>query len=134
MYKLTAIAPKGRTLAQQAQASIKALDAVAAETRSAFGSVVSGWQHAVRFEISGSGPEERVIATDDDVFGYQNDGTKPHEIRPRRKSILRFQAGGATVWARRVRHPGTKAQLWTVTIGARMQRRLQQRIQQELSR
>lgn len=132
MIKLTVIAPKGRTLEERARAAIRALDATADETRGQLGMVVSAWEHHVRFEVSGSGPDERIIATDDAVFAYQNDGTKPHTIMPRRKTILRFSSGGATVWARRVRHPGTKAQQWTITIAARMQRRLAARIQQEL--
>lgn len=132
MIKLTVIAPKGRTLEERARAAIRALDATADETPGQPGMVVSAWEHHVRFEVSGSGPDERIIATDDAVFAYQNDGTKPHTIMPRRKTILRFSSGGATVWARRVRHPGTKAQQWTITIAARMQRRLAARIQQEL--
>lgn len=134
MIKLTAIAPKGRSLAARAAGVERALNATAQETRSALGSVVASWQHAVRFEISGSGPGERVISTDDEIFAYQNDGTEPHTILPRQKRLLRFQAGGGTVFARRVRHPGTKAQQWTISIAARMQRRLAERIQQELSR
>ena len=38
-------------------------------------------------------------------------GTRPHEIRPRVKRVLRWKDKGGTVrYARRVRHPGTKAQ------------------------
>lgn len=37
-------------------------------------------------------------------------GTKPHEIRPKKKKILRWQgAGGGDVFAGVVNHPGTKA-------------------------
>lgn len=36
-------------------------------------------------------------------------GTRPHVIRPRSASILRFQVGGQTVFARVVHHPGTRA-------------------------
>lgn len=132
MVRLTAIAPKGLSLAKRAEGVTRALNATAQETRSALGSVVADWSHAVRFDISGSGPIERTITTDDAIFGYQNDGTKPHTILPRQRRVLRFQAGGGTVFARRVRHPGTKAQGWTITIAARMQRRLADRIQQEL--
>jgi hypothetical protein len=35
-------------------------------------------------------------------------GTRPHEIRARRARALRFRAGGRTVFARRVMHPGTR--------------------------
>lgn len=132
MVRLTVITPARGSLTQQAAGVTRALDATAQETRSALGSVVANWQHAVRFEISGSGPAERVISTDDAIFAYQNDGTEPHTILPRQRRVLRFQAGGQTVFARRVRHPGTKAQQWTISIAARMQRRLAERIQQEL--
>lgn len=40
---------------------------------------------------------------------YLDAGTKPHEIRPVRAKMLRFIASdGNLVFARRVRHPGTK--------------------------
>lgn len=38
-----------------------------------------------------------------------HDGTGPHVIEPRRASVLRFEAGGETVFATRVNHPGTAA-------------------------
>lgn len=40
---------------------------------------------------------------------YVHEGTRPHVIRPRRAQALRFQIGGRTVFAKLVRHPGTKA-------------------------
>lgn len=56
-------------------------------------------------------------------------GTRPHVIRPRRKKVLawpagnarlsgRARSGGAMVFARKVNHPGTKAQPFLVP-GAR---------------
>ncbi|WP_329368700.1 hypothetical protein OG896_24480 [Streptomyces sp. NBC_00669] len=36
-------------------------------------------------------------------------GTRPHIIRPRRARALRFTAGGRTVYATVVHHPGTQA-------------------------
>lgn len=46
-------------------------------------------------------------------------GADAHDIRPRRKrgrnrrpAALKFTAAGETVYARRVRHPGQKAQPW----------------------
>ena len=35
-------------------------------------------------------------------------GTRPHIIRPVRASVLRFEVGGKIVFARMVRHPGTR--------------------------
>jgi phage gpG-like protein len=34
--------------------------------------------------------------------------TRPHTILPRRATVLRFQRGGKTIFARRVNHPGSK--------------------------
>ncbi|WP_327594709.1 hypothetical protein [Streptomyces chartreusis] len=36
------------------------------------------------------------------------DGTRPHLIRPRRARALRFEVGGDVVFAKLVRHPGTR--------------------------
>jgi hypothetical protein len=38
-------------------------------------------------------------------------GSRPHLIFPRHAQALRFEVGGRVVFARYVRHPGTKAQL-----------------------
>ncbi|WP_280420641.1 HK97 gp10 family phage protein [Nocardia carnea] len=39
---------------------------------------------------------------------WVHDGTRPHVILPRRAKALKFQAGGRTVFAARVNHPGTR--------------------------
>lgn len=41
---------------------------------------------------------------------YVESGTDPHEIRPRYRSALRWPALGGFRFARRVHHPGTRAQ------------------------
>lgn len=42
---------------------------------------------------------------------YVEFGTAPHEIKPKEKSgVLVFKMGGQTVFAKSVKHPGTKAQ------------------------
>ena len=41
---------------------------------------------------------------------YVEYGTRAHVIEPRNKSVLRWKDGGKVRFARRVRHPGTKAQ------------------------
>lgn len=35
-------------------------------------------------------------------------GSRPHEIRPRRATFLRFDGPGGPIYARAVKHPGTK--------------------------
>ncbi|UJE15677.1 hypothetical protein SEA_LIGMA_22 [Gordonia phage Ligma] len=38
-----------------------------------------------------------------------HEGTRPHIIRPRNASVLKFDVGGRTIFAREVHHPGTRA-------------------------
>ena len=39
---------------------------------------------------------------------FVHQGTKPHVIRPRNASALKFQMDGRTVFAKSVNHPGTR--------------------------
>lgn len=55
-----------------------------------------------------AGTEVQITSTHPATLFVIN-GTRPHEIRPVRAKVLRFNVGGATVYARVVRHPGTKA-------------------------
>jgi hypothetical protein len=42
---------------------------------------------------------------------YVDQGTRPHEIKPKRPGgVLVFKMNGQTVFAKKVHHPGTKAQ------------------------
>ena len=42
-----------------------------------------------------------------DYASFVHDGARPHVIRPRSASVLRFRIGGRVVYARVVNHPGT---------------------------
>ena len=61
--------------------------------------------------LTGSGAEAHV-GTSDEVAGYLERGTKPHQIRAKAGKAMRFEAGGRPVFARSVMHPGTKAHEW----------------------
>jgi hypothetical protein len=39
---------------------------------------------------------------------YHHEGTRPHIIRPRKGKYLKFTVAGRVVFARSVRHPGTR--------------------------
>lgn len=63
-------------------------------------------------EVGPRGPHRDVIAGRRGITNYLGDhmyGTPRHVIRPRRKRALRFTSGGAVIFARRVNHPGTRA-------------------------
>lgn len=49
------------------------------------------------------------VGSDLEYAAFVNDGTRPHQIRPRNASVLRFTVGGRVVYAKVVNHPGTKA-------------------------
>ncbi|MCF3960609.1 hypothetical protein [Streptomyces fuscigenes] len=52
---------------------------------------------------------QSVITCNHPAVRFVLDGTRPHIIRPRRASALRFEVGGEVVFSRLVRHPGTRA-------------------------
>jgi hypothetical protein len=92
------------------------------------------WQHQVAFDhghsVTASGGRA-FVETDDEIYGYVNDGTKPHRIPKTGVANLRFQWGGKgsyrpktapgrlaskpggpsgpVVGAKSVQHPGTTA-------------------------
>lgn len=51
---------------------------------------------------------------------FVHDGTRAHVIRPRHAKALRFMVGGRVVFAKMVRHPGTKARPFLRNAGMRV--------------
>lgn len=56
---------------------------------------------------------------------FVHEGTRPHVIRPRNASALRFKAGGETIFASSVNHPRTRARPFLTNAVARVLRDLQ---------
>lgn len=104
-----------------------------------FERTTQGWRTKVKFTVQ----KARVTAngiegsagTDNAVYGYVNNGTKAHIIRPKRAKALRFQTGyrpktrfrtlvsisgagayGPFAYAQVVHHPGTKPREFDYTI------------------
>lgn len=51
-----------------------------------------------------------TIGSDVSYAPMVHDGTRPHQIRPKRPDgVLRFRVGGRIVYAKVVNHPGTRA-------------------------
>ena len=69
---------------------------------------------SMRIAERGSAVVGQVEYTADYAAAVHN-GTRPRVIVPRRGRYLRFQVGGRTVYARRVRHPGTPARPYLAT-------------------
>ena len=49
------------------------------------------------------------VGSNDPIALIHHEGTRPHIIMPNRSRALRFRQGGTMVFARQVRHPGTRA-------------------------
>ncbi|MGA5202815.1 hypothetical protein [Streptomyces variegatus] len=56
----------------------------------------------------GPGGLQGIVRCDHPAVRFVLDGTRPHIIVPRRAKALRFQGRGGIVFAKRVRHPGTR--------------------------
>lgn len=73
-------------------------------------------RNSTRFQVLGQSEDQRLeirqgARTEQGVFyrPFVTGGTAPHEIVPVTKKALRFMVNGTPVFAKRVRHPGTKA-------------------------
>lgn len=116
------------------------LDIELKKTKADFETATKTWQHKPVFEVE-RGLERAAVFTRDEIFGYVDLGTKPHEIRPRFAKALRFNslfqpktqpnrlksgAGASSppvVFAQVVHHPGNEPRNISILIGKRSQRR-----------
>lgn len=113
------------------------------------------WDHKVKFEMTEQetgGDYIVTVGTDDPIYGYVDDGTRAHVIRPKRSRFLRYlsayrpktrvgiigsQAGGASGdprFATEVNHPGFPGRKFTQTIRNRRQKTLEQDISHEIAK
>lgn len=99
------------------------------------------WKHKPEFTIEKE-DGRRTVATDDEVFGYVDEGTEPHIIVARNKPMLTFGVGGSPkttprvigskagtkgstiVRKQSVHHPGTAAREFTETVKEKWDQRL----------
>lgn len=113
------------------------------------------WKHKPKFDvtITKTGNDYSVTAgTDDLIYGYVNNGTKPHAIKPKRSQYLRFSSGykaktsvgiigsvqggafGNDVFSRGVFHPGFIGRKFDAAIAKRRQVTTVQEISQAIAK
>lgn len=100
-----------------------------------FRKTAATWSHQPKWYTTRRGTDW-YIGTTDEIYGYVNYGTRPHIIAPKKKGgRLSFRSGykaksrvgyidsyagspahGATIWAKIVHHPGTKARQFSIKI------------------
>jgi hypothetical protein len=96
-----------------------------------FEATVETWEHEVEFHAEVKDTPQGLVAevsTEDEIYGYVNNGTDPHPIRAKNAKALAFPGGGYvaktipgmvgsqsggpagdTAFAKEVQHPGTEA-------------------------
>jgi len=119
-----------------------ALTGAALGVKADYGVTQQTWSNKSKgdFKIKSS-PGERLIYTDSKIYGYVDKGTRAHIIRAKRKTLA-FRggykaktspntigstsggAGGGWMFAKAVRHPGTKARNFSKVIAAKWKREL----------
>lgn len=144
MSKSKLIAPKGLLIdvKKMRRTVDNALTGAAKGAKADFGVTTRTWDDRPTFDISTPEPFVREVSTDDPIYSMLNEGTKAHDIRPKRSRFLVFQTpfrsktvpndirsrkgskGKTTVRAKVVRHPGTAARNWTKAIKQKWDKQL----------
>lgn len=138
-------------------AILKAAQEAANAMQADFEKTTETWEHEVKFEqvISVDPDVEVLVGTDDEIYGYVNDGTKPHPIFAKRAKALRFQWGGKGSYRPKttpkiigskpggptgpivhrpyVQHPGTKARKFDITIERKWRAPFKRRMEKAMS-
>lgn len=94
--------------------------------------VTAKWKHKPAWTIERKGDDESDIVTDDEVFAYQDKGTKPHPIVARKKRALYWK--GAAHPVKRTNHPGTKAQHLSDKIAEAMTKQYKRIMDEQMQR
>lgn len=153
---LKAITPKTiPSTKEYLKAITSAVQKTANLTKRDYEATTRTWKHKPKFDviIAEFGGDYLVTAgTDNLIYKWTDEGTKPHIIRPRRAAFLRFRVGGrakttpgvigsgpgavGTDWrsAQFVLHPGTTARRFTKIIQSRRQKTLEQEISQNIAK
>lgn len=134
------------------------LKRVSSQVRRDFKKTVSTWDKKPKFSVKRVIKDNLVIysaGTDDEIYGYVNNGTKPHVIKPKpsnKKGLLFFKTGSIAkttpntlksksggfagsskmVAARQVNHPGTKARRFDLIIAKRFNVKFQSEMNRAL--
>ena len=114
MITLTPIKPRASRVnfAATERAVRETMQDLAKELQQDLEDTTDGWTHKVKFDIK-QVTDGYQVSTDDAIWRYGDDGTRPHDIYPSRRKMLRFTTGGDVVFSKHVRHPGTRANNWS---------------------
>jgi hypothetical protein len=152
MIKLRPIIPKDLALtpAKARRAVKNALDGAAKGAKVDFRVTTQTWSHKPDFTIEKPSDSERIVGTNDEIYGYVDDGTPRHTIVAKAGGVLAFgpgaraktrprvigsgggSKGGATVFTKRVQHPGTDAREFSEVIAEKWEEQLPMLLQRAI--
>lgn len=141
--KMKVLIPKGLVFnaPKLARAVENTLEAAAKDVKVDFGVTTQTWKQKPEFTIERK-TAERIVSTQDEIYGYVSEGTRPHVITARGRGGLVFgvpsspkthvraigsgrgSRGTTIVHARQVHHPGTEAREFEEVIGAKWEKQL----------
>jgi hypothetical protein len=128
---------------------------ISKEIKADFEKTTKTWEHKPKFDVKTKSTNEQVsiaVSTKDKVYGYVDQGTRPHIIKPRRAKRLAFSSkfkpktkvrvigsqagarGKVDTFAQVVHHPGSDAREFAQEIQAAWQPKLKKRIEQTITR
>ncbi len=140
---------------------LSALHRVEREIKADFRRTTATWEHQVEFESAvgmRGGVAEVLVGTDDEIYHYVNDGTRPHMIwagiytgksraralrfhsrfrpktRPHYITSYRGMVGGTVLFRPYVNHPGTEAREFDKTLEKRWRPRFSRLMREAVAR
>jgi hypothetical protein len=122
LIKVTPILPKSLTMfapAGQRKALERVMEQGTATATGEIKAITRDWNGGVAVDIRRQG-DIILILVADARWIYNDQGTRPHLITPKSRTFLKFEAGGGTVFTKRVNHPGTKAQYLNKRVQAKV--------------
>lgn len=134
---------------------LNAMRKEATQIKADFRETTATWEHKPEFveEVSLTGPGPvMLVGTDDEIYGYVDEGTKPHIIMARNAKVLAFNEGysaktkpgfvgsypggsyGAKVFRPFVNHPGTEARRFSNLIAKRWEPKFKRAMEDAMGR
>lgn len=152
MIRFRPILPKADALdgRKLKRAKKNALDGAAKGALVDYKTTTATWSHKPGFTIEAPSDNERLVGTDDTIYGYVEGGTRPHVITAKAGGVLAFgpgakaktrprvigsgggSKGGATVFRPRVNHPGTDARDFSEVIAEKWEEQLPMLLQRAI--
>lgn len=122
MIKVTPIVPKSLRMfapAAHRKAIERVIEQGVATAKGEIKAITRSWSSPVAVDVRTQG-DVTLILVADARWIYNDQGTRPHLITPKRRTFLKFDVGGSTVFTKKVNHPGTKAQYLNKRVQAKV--------------